>query len=154
MIKLIFLLLALSAAIVSCDKSENENEEAKNDLKSADYIGTLTIDASSGSFDTDSTKVSFNTTDKSDSATITMYQVKFSPKMPVSLDVTVPGITVVKTQKGAIITCDSIVPLAMGGEYPKYTVKDFEGEIVDDQLTFSLKFGSTPTSFSGHIQMQ
>ena len=42
----------------------------------------------------------------------------------------------------------------MGGEYPRYTVKDFEGEIVDDQLTFSLKFGSTPTSFSGHIQMQ
>ena len=72
--------------------------------------------------------------------------------MPVSLDVSVPGIVVKKTAKGAILTCDSIVPLAMGGEFPNYTVKGFEGEIIDDDLTFSLNFGSTPTSYQSKAQ--
>lgn len=60
------------------------------------------------------------------------------------------GVTM--TEKGAILTCDSIVPLAMGGEFPNYTVKGFEGEIINNELTFSLKFGSTPTSYHGKAQ--
>lgn len=147
--KSILFMFALTAILVSCDKSEKENEEPVTVLESTDYTGTLTVNASSGSFDTDSVKVSFNVTEKADSASITLFQVKFSPRMPVSLDVTIPGITVTPTKKGAILTCDSIVPLAMGGEFPNYTVKGFEGEIIDDELTFSLNFGSTPTSYQG-----
>jgi len=145
----IYLMLAIAAILVSCDKSEKENEQPVQVLKSTDYSGTLTVNASSGAFDTENVKVSYYATEKADSASIIMYQVKFSPRMPVSLDVTVPGIVVKPTEKGAILTCDSIVPLAMGGEYPNYTVTGFEGEIVDDELTFSLKFGSTPTSYRG-----
>ena len=37
----------------------------------------------------------------------------------------------------------------MGGQYPNYTVKGFEGEITYNELTFSLNFGSTPTSYRG-----
>lgn len=147
--KSILFMFALTAILVSCDKSEKENEESVTVLESTDYTGTLTVNASSGAFDTDSVKVSFNVTEKADSASITLFQVKFSPRMPVSLDVTVPGITVTPTEKGAILICDSIVPLAMGGEFPNYTVKGFEGEIIDDELTFSLNFGSTPTSYQG-----
>ena len=145
-------MFALAAILVSCDKSDKENEETLPVLKSTDYSGTLTVNASSGAFDTDSIKVSFNATERADSASIILYKVKFSPRMPVSLDVTIPGIVVNKTEKGAILSCDSIVPLAMGGEYPNYTVKGFQGEIMDDQLTFSLKFGSTPTSYQGKAQ--
>ncbi len=147
--KSIFFMFALTAILVSCDKSEIENEEPVTVLESTDYTGTLTVNASSGAFDTDSVKVSYNATQKADSASITLFQVKFSPRMPLSLDVTIPGITVTQTKKGAILTCDSIVPLAMGGEFPNYTVKGFEGEIIDDELTFSLNFGSTPTSYQG-----
>ena len=147
--KSILFMFALAAILVSCDKSEKEDEKSVTVLESTDYSGTLTVNASSGAFDTDSVKVSFNTTVKADSASITLFQVKFSPRMPVSLDVTVPGITVIPTEKGAILICDSIVPLAMGGEYPNYTVTGFEGEIADNELTFSLNFGSTPTSYHG-----
>jgi len=150
--KTIYLLLAFAVVLAGCDKSEKENEEPVNVLKSTDYSGTLTVNASSGAFDTENVKVSYIATEKADSASIIMYQVKFSPRMPVSLDVTVPGIVVKKTAKGAILTCDSIVPLAMGGEFPNYTVKGFEGEIIDDDLTFSLNFGSTPTSYQGKAQ--
>jgi len=151
--KSIYLMLAIAAVLSGCDKSEKENEKENEKtasvLESTDYSGTLTVNASSGAFDTDSVKVSFNATEKADSASITLFQVKFSPRMPVSLDVTIPGISVSKTEKGAILTCDSIVPLAMGGQYPNYTVKGFEGEITDNELTFSLNFGSTPTSYRG-----
>lgn len=150
--KTIYLMLAFAAVLAGCDKSEKENEEPVNVLKSTDYSGTLTVNASSGEFDTENVKVSYIATEKADSASIILYQVKFSPRMPVSLDVTVPGIVVKKTAKGAILTCDSIVPLAMGGEFPNYTVKGFEGEIIDDDLTFSLNFGSTPTSYQGKAQ--
>lgn len=150
--KTIYLMLAFAAVFAGCDKSEKENEEPVNVLKSTDYSGTLTVNASSGAFDTENVKVSYIATEKADSASIILYQVKFSPRMPVSLDVTVPGIVVKKTAKGAILTCDSIVPLAMGGEFPNYTVKGFEGEIIDDELTFSLNFGSTPTSYQGKAQ--
>lgn len=150
--KKVFLMLALAAVIASCEKNEKEDEAATNTPEVTDYSGTLTVDASSGAFDTESIKVSFATTEKADSASITLYQVKFSPRMPLTLDVTVPEIKVVKTEKGAILTCQRVVPLAMGGEYPNYTVTGFEGEIVDDELTFSLNFGSTPTSYRGKRQ--
>ena len=147
--KSIFFMFALAAILVSCDKTEKQDEEPVKVLESTDYSGTLTVDASSGTFTTDSSKVSFTATEKADSASITLFQVKFTPRMPVTLDVTVPGIVVTKTEKGAVLTCGRVVPLAMGGEFPNYTVTEFEGEIVDDELTFSLNFGSTPTSYQG-----
>lgn len=147
--KSIFFMLAITAFLVSCDKNEKENEQQTPALESTDYSGTLTVEASRGTFELDSTKVTLNVTEKTDSATITMYKVKFSPYMPVTIDVTVPGIFVRLTDKGAVLNCDSIIPLAMGGEYKDYPVTGFEGEIVDDELTFSLKFGSTPTSYQG-----
>ena len=142
-------MLAIAAVLVSCDKTNEENPESTKTLKSTDYSGTLTVNASSGTFDTDDVKVSFTATEKADSASITLYQVKFSSRMPLTIDVTVPGITVKQTEKGAILTCDSIVPFAMGGEFPNYTVTEFEGEIINDEITFSLNFGSTPTSYCG-----
>jgi len=142
-------MFAITAILVSCDKSEKQDEEPAKVLESTDYSGALTVNASSGTFTTDSIKVSFTATEKTDSASITLFQVKFTPRMPVTLDVTVPGIVVTKTEKGAVLTCERVVPLAMGGEFPNYTVNGFEGEIVDDELTFSLNFGSTPTSYQG-----
>ncbi|MBQ9386480.1 MAG: hypothetical protein IJU24_06340 [Bacteroidaceae bacterium] len=145
--KTIYLLFALAAVLVSCDKSSDEPQELK--IESADYCGDLSVEASSGLFTMDSIKVAFNATDKADSASVTLFQVKFAPRMPVSLDVTIPEITVTRTEKGGILTVDSVVPFALGTRYPNYTVKDFEGEIVDNEITFSLKFGSTPTSYRG-----
>ncbi len=143
-------MLAFAAFLVSCDQTEKEDDQkTTSELKSTDYSGTLNVESSRGAFQLDSTRVSLNVTQKSDSVSITMYKVKFSSFMPITIDVTIPGIDVTPTEKGAFLRCDSIIPLAMGGEYKDYPVTKFEGEIVDDELTFSLKFGSTPTSYSG-----
>jgi len=42
----------------------------------------------------------------------------------------------------------------MGSEFPSYKVTGFTGTYAGDSISFSLKFGQTPTSFAGHIQMQ
>lgn len=147
--KTFFLMLALAAVIVSCDKNENEDDDVKTVIASTDYSGTLTVDASDGKFDNENIKVSYSTTERADSVSITLYQVRFSPRMPLTIDVTVPGIIARKTERGATLSCPSVVPLALGGEYPKYTVTGLAGEIAGDELTFSLNFGSTPASYHG-----
>ena len=147
--KTLFLMLALAAVLVSCDKSSDQEAPQEKKIESADYCGTLSVEASSGLFTQDNIIVAYNATDKADSASVTLFQVKFAPRMPVSLDVTILEITVTRTEKGGVLTVDSVVPFALGTRYPNYTVKDFEGEIVDNEITFSLKFGSTPTSYRG-----
>ena len=138
--KTVFIMLVLAAVMTSCDKEENKNDDVKTGIASTDYMGILTAE---------NIKVSYNSTEKTDSASITLYQVKFSPRMPLTLDVTVPGISVKKTDKGAELTCQRVIPLAMGGEYPNYTVTGLVGKIVDNQLSLSLNFGSTHTSYQG-----
>lgn len=152
--KTFFLMLALAAFMANCDKNEKEDDDVKTVIASTDYSGTLTVDASGGKFDNENIKVSYSTTEKADSASITLYQVRFSPRMPLTIDVTVPGIIVRKTEKGVALSCPRVVPLAMGGEYPNYTVTGFVGEIAGDEITFSLNFGSTPTSYHGKAIVQ
>ena len=40
----------------------------------------------------------------------------------------------------------------MGGEYPRYTVTDLKGSIVGKEISFSLHFGSVPTSYKGKLE--
>ena len=85
-------------------------------------------------------------------------KVKFVPQMPVSLDITVPGVAFkIVSKNKAEISGNGIVPLTGGKEYEMYSVTGLTGEIVDDNdssrsddsISFSLKFGNFPTSYSG-----
>ena len=166
--KSIFLLLALMAAVISCDKIETDNENVKDAVQKNDSInqndsvlvidslffsGTLTADASSGKCTTPDTKISVNYTDKSDSVSITIFKAKLAERMP-AMDIIIPGITIRSDSGVSVITTDESIPLAMGSEFPSYKVTGFTGTYAGDSISFSLKFGQTPTSFAGHIQMQ
>lgn len=78
-----------------------------------------------------------------------MNQIRFVPQMPVTIDVTVPGVTLQPGEKDIVLTCVEVVPKALGGDYPRYTVTNLTGKIVGNELTFSLNFGSYPTSYRG-----
>ena len=152
--KTVYLLLALMAAFVSCDKLETEKEEQTETIEKSDstfYSGTLVANASSGDCETPDTRVSINATAKADSVTITIFKAKLAQRMP-AMDIVIPNITVQKRDNITILTAERAIPLAMGSEFPNYTVTGFSGEIKADELTFSLKFGSTPTSFTGLLQ--
>ena len=149
--KILFVMAALAAVMVSCDKQETEIENQEEIVVSNDtvfYNGTLIANASSGDCQTPDTRISINPSDKADSISITIFKAKLAQRMP-AMDIIIPGITVVKNGNVTLLSSETSVPLAMGNPFPNYTVTEFEGEIVNDQITFSLKFGSTPTSFSG-----
>ncbi len=165
--KSIFLLLALMAAAVSCDKIETDDENKKDATEKNDTIqndpiqtidtlyfsGVLTANASSGDCITPDTKISVNYTDKADSVSITIFKAKLAQRMP-AMDIIIPGISVNDKGDVAEISSENSIPLAMGSEFPAYTVTEFSGIVLSDSISFSLKFGQTPTSFAGHIQMQ
>ncbi len=149
------ILAAMAAVLVSCDKAETDDvkQEKVIETVSSDtvfYSGTLLANASSGDCQTPDTKISINPSDKADSTSITIFKAKLANRMP-AMDITIPGITVQKNGNVTLISTESSVPLAMGNPFPNYTVTEFEGEILNDEITFSLKFGSTPTSYSGRI---
>ena len=153
--KTVMILAAMAAVLVSCDKAETDNVKQEEDVVTVNsdtvfYSGTLLANASSGVCQTPDTNISINPSDKADSTSITIFKAKLANRMP-AMDITIPGITVQKNGNVTLISTESSVPLAMGNPFPNYTVTEFEGEILNDEITFSLKFGSTPTSYSGRI---
>lgn len=152
--KTVLILAAMAAVLVSCDKSENDNVKQEDVVTVSNdtvfYSGTLLANASSGDCQTPDTKISINPSDKADSTSITIFKAKLAQRMP-AMDIIIPGITVQKNGDVTVLAADSTIPLAMGNPFPNYTVTEFEGEILNDEITFSLKFGSTPTSFSGKL---
>ena len=149
--KFLFAMAALAAVMVSCDKQETGIENQEEIVVSNDtvfYKGTLIANASSGDCETPDTRISINPSDKADSVSITIFKAKLAQRMP-AMDIIIPGITVAKNGNVTLLSSETSVPLAMGNPFPNYTVTEFDGEIVNDEITFSLKFGSTPTSFSG-----
>lgn len=147
------IIAAIAAALVSCEKNGTEDEIREPEVVKTDsifYSGTLLANASSGDCETPGTKVSINLTDKADSVSITIFKAKLAQRMP-AMDIVIPGISLQKNGDVTVITSERSVPLAMGVEYTNYTVTGFHGEAVGRELTFSLNFAQTPTSFSGTL---
>ena len=145
------MLLALAAlAAIGCNKN---NPEETAGPKEGAYVGTVTVNSTSGEvFDNENIEVSFTPSEDGKTATLVMYQIKFTPRMPMTLDVTIPDVNITAEGQDIKLECAEVVPLAMGGPFPNYTVTDLTGKISGGKLTFSLNFGATPTSFSGSIK--
>lgn len=157
--KSIFLILAVMAVVISCDKIETENENPQKESEQVDsiakndtifYSGTLTANASTGDCITPDTKISINLTEKADSISITIFKAKLAQKMP-AMDIIIPTISLNVNGDVKEISTERSIPLAMGSEFSAYTVTEFEGIMAADTISFSLKFGKTPTSFRGEI---
>ena len=145
--KLNRMILAFAAlALLACNKEEKNDTPVS---EAGDYKGVVTVEASSGTFDNEDIEVNFTPSEDGATASITINKIRFVPQMPVTLDVTIPNVEVTSTKNGFQLACDNVIPLAMGGEYERYTVTNLTGTLKDDELAFSLNFGSTPTSFKG-----
>jgi len=143
------LLAAAAVAAFACQKPAAEEPVTPEE---ASYVGTVTVISNDTPFDNENIEVAFVPAEDGKTASITIYQIRFVPKMPVTLDVTIPDVEVTPGAQEISLACDNVVPLAMGGEYPRYTVTGFSGKISGDQLSFSLNFGSSPTSFTGTLK--
>lgn len=145
------LFMALTAlALLACNQKDPEVITPKE----ADYKGTVTVVYEGEPFSTENIEVSFTPSEDGKTADITIYQIKFVPKMPVTIDVTIPGVELKSTPTEILLSCDNVIPLAMGGEFPRYKVTGMKGAIMSGNLEFSLNFGEYPTTYSGHILLK
>ncbi len=148
--KLNRIIVALAAlALLACNKEE------KNELPvavAADYKGVATIEASTGTFDSEGIEVNFTPSEDGKTATVTIFKIRFSPRMPMEVDVTIPNVELTSTKDGIRLACDNVIPKALGGDFPDYTVHDMTGTVTENEIDFSLKFGATPTSYKGTKQ--
>ena len=152
----------VSATTISCTKDDDDKD---NDVVEAEtFSGKLTVTFKGSDFTTDNTivrvsDVVFSNSDKTQGTLSLIFEkVKFVPQMPVSLDITVPGVAFkIVSKNKAEISGNGIVPLTGGKEYEMYAVTGLTGEITDendssradDSISFRLKFGDYPTSYSG-----
>jgi len=150
--KLRNIILACAAAVLaSC--AEPLPEEPLTP-ETADYNGTVTVTYQESDFNNENIDVNFTPSEDGLTASITIYKIRFVPQMPVTIDVTVPQIQLTSTVDKIMLSCEKVIPLAMGGEFPRYTVTGLVGEISDGTLTFSLNFGDYPTRFSGKVKVE
>lgn len=144
-----FLFAAVLVVAAACSK--NEPVKIIETPIETVYSGTMTVVADGK--DNVSENVKVNVSFQEDgTATIIFNKVKFVPQMPVSLDVTVPGVTCEIRENEIILSGNDIVPLAMGMPYAKYKVTSLNGKITAGKLTVSLNFGEFATSYAGDAQ--
>ena len=140
----------VAMTLIGCGKAEPETPIVPQESY---YKGTVTVMYQGAPFDNENIQVNFTPSEDGKTASIIIYQIRFVPQMPVTIDVTIPNVAVQSTTEKILLSCERTIPLAMGGEYPRYTVTDLKGEIVGQEMSFSLNFGDSPTSFQGQAQL-
>ena len=104
------------------------------------FIGTMTVD----SYTRKNVTVKLQAS-SSETCSITLYDVKFSWLMPVTLDVTIEPVN----KKNGQITGNNIVPTNSGKRYEKHIVRQLNGSISNTKLQFSCQMGSKRLSYEG-----
>ena len=146
--QLFTVLIAAGMMFVACDKNDDKNETPET-LTNQTYVGTLTVDQTDGTtYTQENVTVGFAITDTA-GMVLTLNQASFSERMPVKIDMTIPHIEYTANGANYTLSGNNIVPLAMGGEFPKYTITNLSGTIADGALSVSMNCGGFPTKFSG-----
>ncbi|GHV64932.1 hypothetical protein FACS1894199_04360 [Bacteroidia bacterium] len=155
----LMVLIALVAVVISsCDEDETKPQTG-DPIETGTYLGRLTVEQNGNtSYEQDS--VSLKVSDLGGIGVclvdITMYGVKFSPKMPVTLDMNISPILAEQDSVtlGWYLTGDSIVPTAGPSmtEHPEYIITNLQGTMVKDSLTILMSCSALPISFKGKLK--
>lgn len=134
----------ISMAMVSCGGKENEEEVYPDPV--GELTGSFSIVNSDGTtFSMDAIKAGYEIGEGT--VDITLYGVSFSPRMPMTLDMTVPGVGCAKVAGGYSLSAASVVPLALGRPFENYTITDLTGSLTDSGLSLKMKIGGLPSEY-------
>ncbi len=118
------------------------------------HVGDYTV--SSGTADEfvwpDAT-IEFTVNGDRSTATMKMIQAKFAGGMPMAMDITVTGITLIPTRDGFQFSGDGLIPTTPigGADAPveRYTFNGLTGSVTNDELSWETMCGPYPLSFEG-----
>ena len=152
-----FFAAALMLAVIACGKDEKpvdlpgQNEQTFP----ADYTGTVTVIFNGEEVENPDITVTVRESEEEGMLEIDMFQIRFVPLMPVQVDLTIPSVSYKVLHDGSLsLSMDDMDPLYLGKPMERYHVTGFTGTLDDEGLTFSLNFGSYPTSFTGILAPQ
>lgn len=149
-----FLLSALCAVtlLASCEEQQETPTPTPNDPtadSSGTFSGTMNVDQTDGTFFTqEDLAVEFEVVDAT-TMTIKMNQAQFAAAMPLKLDMTIEGVSYTLSGEKYTLTGDNIVPIAMNGPFPQYTITALSGTIDDKSMTLAFNCGKYPVEYHG-----
>lgn len=114
--------------------------------KKGNYIGTVTVDNDDENFVKENVEASLTKSDDSDSYSIKLFRVKFATAMPVEIDMIISDVNI---DENGVISADSVIPYAMGGPFEKYLIRNLNGTLTDETISFSMTCGKYPTAYQG-----
>ena len=148
--KKLFYVLAVAMIVTACNQNtpETPEEQSKTAFVKATYfeaLGTNTVPNVEGEnkdqpFSLDNVRVeAVITTDST--LDINLYGINFSSKMPVTIDMVIPGAKYSRTAEKITLYGDSIIPTMGGNPFDRYVINDLTGTITSDSLFFTNSYG-------------
>lgn len=136
---------ALAVAVAACDKDNGEETPKPETSK---YLGTMVVDQNDGTYFTQE-EIVVELVIEGNKAQIKMNKVKFAEAMPLTLDMTIPDVAAVADGSSTSLSGDNIIPLAMSGEYPEFTITGLTGTASVNNISFSMMCGQFPLTYTG-----
>ena len=143
-IRAAFSAVLVSLLLVSCGTKDEP------EIIYPDPVGELTgsfsiINSDGTTFSMDAVRAGYKIGEGT--ADITLYGVAFSPRMPMTLDMTMEGVGCTQSVGGYSLSASSIVPLALGRPFEQYTITDLSGSVTDSGLELRMKIGGLPSEY-------
>lgn len=150
--KKIYFLLAAVAIFAACNPNEpsipegNTPATAFEDAKFFTALGTNMVPNVEGdnhdqpfTMDSVRSEVVLLTDSTLD---IYLFGINFSSKMPVTIDMTIPGVSYKRTAESLILTGDSLVPLMGERPFDRYVITALTGTITENEFKLKNGYGS------------
>ena len=119
--RILFSLLLAAVLFASCGGDIFEDVKVDEDGSAKIFVGDVVVDNNDGTtFTKESVEVAY-ALNENGTMTIFMKKVKFASLMP-AINMEIPGVTIVGEEPNMTLSGDSIVPIAMGGEFKKFTI--------------------------------
>ena len=134
--------------LAACENDNNQPAPQPEEHTPGSYSGTMNVDQNDGTVFTKQEQVISFEVSESGVMDIFLSKVKFAEAMP-SLDITIPDVAYTLTDSVYTLADDNIIPMAMGNEFPQFTITGLEGTISAEELTVSFNCGPYPVEYSG-----
>lgn len=147
----ILFLFAVTALLAACgdDSSETPVDPVSAAFASATYFeatGTNTVPNVEGEnqdqpFVMDGVRVEAVIVSET-ALDIYFYGINFSSKMPVTIDMVIPGVSYTRTPEKITLTGNDIIPTMGGNPFARYIITDLRGTITPEAFNLTNNYGS------------
>ncbi len=149
--RILFSLLFAAMLFVSCGNDIFEDVKVDEDGSAKIFVGDVVVDQNDGTtFTKESVEVAYELNEDG-TMTIFMKKVKFASLMP-AINMEIPNVIIFGDESNMTLSGDNIVPIAMGGEFKKFTITELEGRVNKETFTMSFTCGGYPVTYSGEIE--